>query len=287
MSNSDWHTPTDFPAGSLSRATLNEQVPENIQALYDGLVTDTQVTDEVIHQHRVGTLAALPAAGNAGRLYIPSDIVPASVLVDDGSDWRGSAAVHDTFNRANSTTLGNADSGHPWTEETGDLEITSNALRVVSSAAASIGTVNPKILLDDAYIVAEINIYTAGTAADIDVGIILRFVDTDNYLLVRYNGSTQQLQIRKVVGGTPTTLVGVGKTAVTSSPQTIRAIMAGGYVRAELLVRGGTGGDPVLTQDYDVLADTRTPFLGATELGVYIGNDVADKIGAFAADIRG
>src|SRR3970040_679359 len=95
MSTDDWTTPADFPVGTLSRATLNIQVPQNILALFNGVVGDVQATGEVIPQIKVGANAARPAAGTSGRWYYATDD-PKCIYIDDGTNWQiaGGAVPH-------------------------------------------------------------------------------------------------------------------------------------------------------------------------------------------------
>lgn len=85
MSADDWTTPVDPAAGVISRADHITYVTQNIQALYNAIVGDAQATGEVLHQHKTGTLANRPAAGNVGRLYTATDL--GVTFYDDGAVW--------------------------------------------------------------------------------------------------------------------------------------------------------------------------------------------------------
>jgi hypothetical protein len=82
----DWHAPTQRAANFVVTSTVwNEETQDNITALKSAVMTDAQATDEVIHQHKVGTLANRPAAGYVGRLYTCTDL--GVTYQDDGTDW--------------------------------------------------------------------------------------------------------------------------------------------------------------------------------------------------------
>src|SRR3989304_2332237 len=134
MSSDNWTVPVDPSAGVIVRADYITYALQNIQAIFNGLVGDASADALMLHRHKSGTYAARPAAGNAGRVYFATDI-PA-MYRDDGAAWQLiSEQFYDTFDRGDSTTLGSADSGHAWTENAGNLEISGNALRALSATA--------------------------------------------------------------------------------------------------------------------------------------------------------
>ena len=107
MSTDDWTTPADIPAGVSSRATINQQLPQNMLALFNAIVGDVQATGEVIPQIKVGTNAARPAAGNSGRPYYATDD-PKCIYIDDGTNWQiaGGAVPHCRVTNSGSVTIG-------------------------------------------------------------------------------------------------------------------------------------------------------------------------------------
>lgn len=73
----------------VTAAQWNEQVPDNITALFNAIVGDGQATEEVIHRHLSDTLANRPAAGEAGRIYYASDVGDDGIWFrDNGSNWK-------------------------------------------------------------------------------------------------------------------------------------------------------------------------------------------------------
>jgi hypothetical protein len=69
----------------VTAADWNAQIPDNITALKNAIDGDAQATSEVIHQHKSGTFANRPAAGNAGRIYYSTDL--GVTFLDDGAVW--------------------------------------------------------------------------------------------------------------------------------------------------------------------------------------------------------
>jgi hypothetical protein len=69
----------------VTAANWNED-QDNFDAIYSALVGDGQATSEVIHRHKSGTLANIPAPGNAGRLYRTTDEGEIT-LIDNGTVW--------------------------------------------------------------------------------------------------------------------------------------------------------------------------------------------------------
>lgn len=67
----------------LSASDLNTYLANATTALKKALVADESAS--LAHRHKTGTLAARPAPGNAGRIYVPTDLPV--MLVDDGTEW--------------------------------------------------------------------------------------------------------------------------------------------------------------------------------------------------------
>jgi len=102
-----------------------------------------------------------------------------------------SAITSDTFNRADSTDLGQTDaglggaSGFAWTEHVGTWEIKSNTLqRTDGGALQATCTIDAEVT--DCYVTCDI---TCGTMADRDAGIVVRH-DGTGYYLFTISGST-------------------------------------------------------------------------------------------------
>ncbi len=85
MSSDNWTDPVDPSAGTIVRADHITYALQNVQALKNGLVSDGSADSAIVHTHKTGTLRARPAPGNAGRLYIPTDLP--IMLYDDGTEW--------------------------------------------------------------------------------------------------------------------------------------------------------------------------------------------------------
>src|SRR5688572_4136498 len=98
-------------------------------------------------------------------------------------------AVSDSFNRANSSTLGIADTGQPWTIHAGDAYI--------SSGTAAFGTGFVLTSLDAGTSEGVVQVLVSAPADEF--WLILRMENTANYWRFgRWRGETYQLQ--QVIG---------------------------------------------------------------------------------------
>lgn len=195
-------------------------------ALHNTLTADASADADIWHGHKSGTLAGRPAAAKAGRLYLTTDTLEA--FWDNGTIWRhlSGFGAHDGFTRGDSTTITPSVSGHVWTEAAGDWQILSNSLRLVGAATA-IATLDTGARLDRAFKVFA-TFVTQATVANIDIGVVLKFVDTSNYLYARLSGTA--LEIIQVVAGVPTTYVSQAFTPGASTPYYLEASVYGGVV---------------------------------------------------------
>ena len=280
MSTDDWTLPADFPAGTLARATLNQQVPQNMLALYNAIVGDAQATGEVIQRQKRGTFASRPAAGNAGRMYVASDRVD-NTFMDDGTVWRphGAVVAYDTFDRAASTTLGNADSGHPWTETSGDMEITANK-RLNALAADSFCTID--LGCEQRVVECTARILADNTQTTINFGVAFRVLDYTEFLMVGIRGNAggdpNTLRIFKRVVSVDTVLATQALTPVVSVAYTLNIKIAGGIVDVFAHEDDMT---PLAHVAYDTIADTLTPFSGNTKFGIWVPAATTDEPASF------
>ncbi len=79
-----WTPPSGPAAGVSSRSEMISQRTDNIDVL--SRVADGDASASTIkHRHKTGTLANRPTAGEAGRIYIPTDLHV--MLIDDGTEW--------------------------------------------------------------------------------------------------------------------------------------------------------------------------------------------------------
>lgn len=119
----------------------------------------------------------LPNAGAGGNAdtYIYNDVFE---LPSVGS----APLIQDTFNRANASVLGNADTGQPWTAANGTIGIRSNKAAWISSAADA----RPYAYVDDSYD-TDINVdFTLSATPDRrNCGVIFRRTGPDDYLFVK------------------------------------------------------------------------------------------------------
>lgn len=132
--------------------------------------------------------------------------------------------VYDTFDRADSASIGTADTGQIWTEDVGDLQISGNLLKTttVSSGQAicslESGLSNGRFSL------------TVNIGADLitrNVGVIFRMTDANNFWVARpskTSGGAGSVQIVKCVSGVFTTVANIAATVNANTEYTVMAV---------------------------------------------------------------
>jgi hypothetical protein len=279
MANDTWTPPSGPAAGTASLSEMQEQRTDNLYVAELVMEGDQSASGKV-HRHKAGTLAARPAAGNAGRIYRASDTQ--QVFMDDGTNWYqiGGSPAFDTFYRANSTDIGSCESGQLWTEQDAGLDI--DTARLMADAATAIGTIDLGSL-QDRYVKVVGKIGTGGVAANINIGLIIRWVDSTDYLLGIVEGATNELQLwREDSGATKIASVSFTPAASTTYVMTMEAW--GGFVALKL-ERSDSG--TVAYIQYDDPTNSITGLETATEVGVRIITIDHDYFDAFAAEVRG
>jgi hypothetical protein len=149
-------------------------------------------------------------------------------------------------------------SGHSWTESTGNQDIVSGGLHGVSAGNATYDT--------GARIEGGIWLVTANThstAASIDFSIILRFVDTSNFLYIRQQQST--LRLFKQVAGVDTQLASVAAAPLANVGYDYLIHLSYGHVLCQLYQYNAATTPPSLS--YTQASDTYDPFVTATKAG--------------------
>lgn len=73
-------------------ADMNQEVRDRFTAVYNALHGDASADSEMAHMHKQGTLAARPAAGNAGRYYKATDL--GVTFYDTGTRWDVESVNH-------------------------------------------------------------------------------------------------------------------------------------------------------------------------------------------------
>jgi len=191
--NADLNTDFDF-----SNATIYI-VPETTTE--QG--TDDVVLDQVTFHQRRLALNELRRFHNEG-----SGQTYANIVADTGTAPAG-VLLADSFDRSDSSDIGSSDGNYG---QGGD----GIAYSEVGQAEISDGRLKPKTL-DSAenavFVVAEVGQwecqsthkfrFTASAAAR-DQGPAMRYIDPDNYYIIRANQGTGQLQLYEKVGGTAT-----------------------------------------------------------------------------------
>ena len=121
----------------------------------------------------------------------------------------------DSFNRANSGTLGTADSGQAWSNATGGLGVTSN-VAVGSGAGSNVAVLNAGIS-DGTF-----SIVVAALSGDSE-GIVARADSTfaNGYMFVA--GNTSSVLYKKIAGS----FTSIGTGSAPSNGQTLSLVLSG------------------------------------------------------------
>lgn len=269
-------TPITWTAGNLSVANLNQELRDRMEALR-ATQTDSSTDTDMWLAVKNGTFAnRATVTQKAGRKYYATDYH--AEYISDGTNWyhltgRG---AYDDFERANSTTLGSANSGHPWTESVADQEINGNALRAVSlSGGISVATVDTGGIIESGRYIMGFT--TGATGASINIAIVLKWVDSSNHLYVQLHG-TFGLRLVKVVAGVATALSTQAYGVGTNTYHTLIVDLNGSFVNSHLYGATAFAGYTA----YGRLADVVTPFTTPTKIGVQFGTAAHDKVEAFS-----
>jgi hypothetical protein len=127
-----WTALRDWVTDEIPGATeFNQQLRDNLNVLLKTLTGDSSTQQK--HAHATGTLAARPAAGNAGRLYYATDL--GVLFVDDGTNWLILSHVPQISERLRDDFL--LDTGGRWDETlTGSASIflVTNKIRLRTGA---------------------------------------------------------------------------------------------------------------------------------------------------------
>ena len=108
MPNDIWTPPTNWNTGTFfTEAKAEQEITDDLYALWLAMTGDISVA--VKHYHRTGSLAAMPGANQAGRIYLPSG----QLYSDTGTAYHGiGPGPYDDFVRGNSSTITPSRSGH-------------------------------------------------------------------------------------------------------------------------------------------------------------------------------
>lgn len=153
--------------------------------------------------HKPADFLVVPDEYEVGQQGTPSFYVPPTAVRDV---WgvkvdTGSVLVEDWFTRADSTSA----PGNGWEASSGDTYgISSNRLYCVSNADGDICLRSDTGLLFNGFIQCDL----AGTLNHASTysapALIFRYVDASNYMYVRLQGTSSQVQLHQVVAGTDT-----------------------------------------------------------------------------------
>lgn len=161
--------------------------------------------------------------------------------------------VRDRFDREDSTTLGSAETGQPWTEHTGNVAISGGVLiatAVVSSEALA--------SLDSGVSDGRFRLRTTmGSQQNQHPMLVFRMVDDGNLLMARINGAPTQnaVQLYERVSGTFTLLASAAMVPAQNT-----------WYQLEVVANGSS--IAVLVDDVQVIAHTTSRHQSATRVGV-------------------
>lgn len=114
-----------------------------------------------------------------------------------------STLTADTFSRANQTNWGTASSGDTWghIDGAGTESIVSNKGQITGANDTNVTTLGAKTATN-----VDVVVQLSVSATNARAGVVARVQDANTYYIARLNGSTNQVQLCKFVGGTLTIL---------------------------------------------------------------------------------
>ena len=195
-----------------------------------------------------------------------------------GDDFLTSAAAYpsdvalaDTFQRADSATLGTAETGQTWTTVTGGIGITSNLAQINTGAGTSLAIVDAGIAN------GSIECAWRYAGASSGNGMILRWIDSSNYLFTAIESAGGTLKLYKYDAGALTalaTVTGIGMTG--DAWHQVKVTMRGSVITVSI--------NGVQKINHSLSAANQTKYGNATVIGlratldgVKFGNLVAKR----------
>ena len=118
----------------------------------------------------------------------------------------------DTFNRADSTSLGGS-----WTEPTGNLAIVSNTLQGTSTNVQDIAINSTSLGTNNFIVYGVLNASALWPSTSAGMGLVSRYTNTSNFNLAWCDSDTQPIKLYSVSGGT-FSLIGTASPAEPSDP---------------------------------------------------------------------
>lgn len=199
--------------------------------------------------------------------------------------------VFDIFSRTSSSSWGNSTSGATWTTvgTAADFNVASNVGTIAQSAAAA----NKYVLLQASTVLnvqqsADMATAALSAGASQHIGLVARYVDTNNYFRAQLDfttGALVNIQIIQRIGGTETTL-GTATTALTHVAGTYYNLtfsIVGNQLKAKVWTVGTSqpsGWQIVTTSALNVLAS-------AGYVGIYSRQDTSNTNGSTTHSIDG
>lgn len=265
----------------MSVANLNQYIRDQLDAILAGMKGDASVDADMWQAIKTGTLSARSGVAHvAGRMYFTTDTLQS--FISDGTRWQHitGRGAFDSFDRTTSTTLGNAESGHPWIEESGDVQINASG-EMENVSGTGIATVDTGGVLHSADYYCELK--SGATIASFEPAVILRYVDASNYLRFRLSGSTNTAFLAKTEGGVGVTIGSpVGVTLVANSSYPIRVSLRGSVIHV-VGYSPTTPFTPIFSFNYADDEELYGSYVNtATKAGVLLVNTTNSKCAAFS-----
>lgn len=152
----------------------------------------------------------------AGRYYVMTSDNGKTSFNSAASSITLQKSIYDYFNRAdNAISIGNADSGQTWGAVGGAWGILTN--RAYTSAAGNVFSYVETGMSD-----VEATVDTIWSSGE---GLVVRFIDTANYIVARI--SSTGMTLFKIVAGVATSLGNYAFTPVSGATYTIKIITKG------------------------------------------------------------
>ena len=174
--------------------------------------------------------------------------------------------VRDSFNRPDSaTTLGSADSGQAWTPAVGTWGISSDQAYLASATAQAVAVIDA----GRANLKLTCTATPSPTASRGDLGVVIRYIDSNNYLLVAFHaiGSTAPIQLYKRDAGAFVSLAALAAPDLTNGVPYGVTITAWGPSIAISLSNG-------YTLSYTLLGADATKYGTPTLVGLRVNDGV-------------
>lgn len=270
-----------FPTIPANRVVLAAvYIPAAVASILSTYLIDKRVMlTAIVTRHVIaGTLAARPAAEMDDRLYhaINTD----QAFMDDITQWRhlGGRGMFDHFTPPRAlgdiSAAATMASGHTWVEALGDVDIIDVAAinqHALQATATSLLTADSGAPVETAHFGVQFQAPSA-SVANMNLGLILRYVDISNYLYIAFKAAT--VEFRKNVAASDTAI----KSIAVNSPVANQALLFQVWMRGSIIIVRTSGLDAQVDGGYifhhSDADNTLVPstFSTASKVGLRFGN---------------